>query len=120
MDTIKCVHCGTELATNQYVCTNCGCRPFKEFDITIKRKKAFTGCIAPLVINIYSTTVKENISIENDSTQTVKLPAGEYNFKLNLGVIMDEFKVSINKDSCFEVGVKLGMWVNKVYLHEIF
>ena len=120
MDTIKCVHCGAELALNQYLCTNCGCRPVKEFDITIHRKKAFTGCLAPLVINIYNATVKESLSIENDSTQSVKLPAGEYNFKLSLGVIMDEFKVLISKDSSYEVGAKMGMWVNKVYLQEIF
>ncbi len=118
-NTLRCVHCGAVITPNQQICSSCGCRPIKECTVTINRKGAFTGCVVPLVINIYNDSFNKTISIKNNRSQALTLSIGEYNFRMSLGVTTNAFKISIFKDTHFEASIQTGIFVNTLSLKEI-
>ena len=120
---IKCIHCGNEMPENQSVCLNCGCCPVDAFHININRKQSFVGCLVPFIINISNNSINECISIDNGCNTSIKLPVGDYNFKLSLGTNKSEFNISINKNSTFEVGILAAKsffsFTNNLYIKEL-
>ncbi len=115
----KCIHCGNDIVPGQTICFSCGCRCLPDVNITLKRRKAFTGSLAVLSVQIIGNDFDQKVLLSNGAEKSITIPSGDYLFKVSFGGVTGNYQFSVNQDTAFEVYVKLGMFSNKLIIEPI-
>ena len=120
-----CTNCGKEIPDSSQFCEYCGkstqskLQSTKNIQVTIQRRKKFTGCAIPMSVFIDNQKVAK---LKNGESTQIEVPAGKHQVIVEFwnGVSKTEVDFSEKYSKMYlEIGIKMGLVTSKAVITQI-
>lgn len=129
-----CTNCGKEIPNSSQFCEYCGkttqnnntenttqdkSQSIKLLQVTVKRRKKYTGCLVPMYVYIDNQKVAK---LKNGESTQIKVPTGKHQVIVEFwnGVSKTEVDFSEKYSKMYlEIGIKMGLFTSKAIITQI-
>jgi predicted nucleic acid-binding Zn ribbon protein len=120
-----CTNCGKEIPDSSQFCEYCGkstqskLQSTKKIQVTIQRRKKFTGCAIQMSVFIDNQKVAK---LKNGESTQIEVPAGKHQVIVEFwnGVSKTEVDFSEKYSKMYlEIGIKMGLVTSKAVITQI-